>query len=74
MSQIDHKTCGHINHVTLDGSRHAEMHTAVFGLIQKWASEANRLDSHDLEPNVSDAIRLCVKDLVDAMHPFEIEQ
>lgn len=57
MSHIDHETCGHVNHVTLDGSRHEEMHTAVFDLIQKWSHE-----------------RDCVQDLVDAMHPFEIEQ
>jgi hypothetical protein len=69
---IDHKTCGHVDHITLDGSRHEEMHTAVCGLIQKWTSEANSLDKGGAA--LAFIKRACVRDLVDAMHPFEVEQ
>jgi hypothetical protein len=68
---IDHKTCGHVNHTTLDGSRHEEMHSAIFGLITKWSAAGNRAGTTDVGRRV---YREVVADLVDAMHPFEIEQ
>lgn len=70
---IDHNTCGHVDHTTLDGSRHEEMHTAIFGLIQKWTSTANELDALE-DIIVAGAFLDCVQDLVDALHPFEVEQ
>lgn len=70
MTAIDHDTCGHVNHTTLDGSRHEEIHTAIFGLIQKWSSAGNRAGTTD----EGRTYRAVVADLVDAMTPFEVEQ
>lgn len=81
---IDHTTCGHVNHTTLDGSRHEEIHTAIYGLIRKWSSAANHHD-HNVEharsydtavqqQQLADQCRSMIDDLVKAVHPFEIGQ
>jgi phage/plasmid primase-like uncharacterized protein len=81
---IDHKTCGHVDHTTLDGSRHEEMHTAIFGLISKWSSAANHHDQNAKQARsyetavqqerLAAKCRSMIDDLVKAMRPFEIEQ
>lgn len=69
---VDHATCGHVNHITLDGSRHKEIHTALGGLIRKWSSEANSLDRGAAA--LAFVKWSCMQDLADAMQPFEVEQ
>lgn len=81
---IDHKTCGHVNHTTLDGSRHEDMHTAIFDLIQKWSTRANQYenntkharsyDSAIHQGHLRDLCKSMIDDLVKAMHTFEVEQ
>ncbi|WPH57688.1 hypothetical protein [Mycobacterium phage WXIN] len=73
---IDHKTCGHVNHITLDGSRHEEIHTATLDLITKWSGQANRANAtgSPIHAMVAAHLRSCVDDLVQAMRPFEVEQ
>lgn len=74
MGAIDHKTCGHVDHTTLDASRHKEIHSAILGLILEWSSEAGRLEHVEFEKHHANLKRECVQDLVDAMRPFEVEQ
>lgn len=69
---IDHKTCGHVDHTTLDSSRHKEIHSAMLVLIQKWLSDANRRKAYGLRG--ADELEGCVQDMVDTLHPFEVEQ
>lgn len=70
---IDHKTCGHINHITLDGSRHEEMHTALLGVTSRWFSEANHARAAGNEAAAL-AYEAVMKDLCETMGPFEVEQ
>lgn len=71
---IDHKTCEHINHTTLDGSRHEEIHTAIYNLLRDWHSRANQARAVDPEDGIADTLELAAEDLAHALHPFEVEQ
>ena len=83
-TDIDHKTCGHVNHVTLDASKHEEIHSAVFELVQEWLHAANGADyeyrllhtaeAKALQMLAATLYRQVADDLVKALHPFEVEQ
>jgi hypothetical protein len=70
---IDHKTCGHVNHTTIDASRHEEIHTAMLTFMSRWYSQANHARAAGNEA-VALAYEAVIDDFAESMRGFEVEQ
>jgi hypothetical protein len=70
---LDHKTCGHIDHTTLDPDRLHELHSALLQFVGRTASKISRL-RHDGFDEAAGYAEDVLNDFIRTAHEYEVER